>query len=169
MAQAVNLVRPAKARDIDAIAHLWEELVAFHHALDAELPPSTSRGALHYGRRILDRIDDPSACVLVAEVRHEVVGYALGFVVDLMPEMFQQEPSGFLADIYVAADYRRQGVGRALVEQMVGWFRDNHLSYWEWHVAALNPEAVAFWRAMGGREVMLRMRAPIDSPVTRKG
>lgn len=160
MAQAV-VVRTATARDVDAVARLWEELVVYHHELDTDLPTATARGALFYGRRIIDRIDDPMARVLVAEVSGQVVGYALGFIVDLVPEMFAQEASGFLADIYVDAEHRRRGVGRALVEEMTNWFSDHNLGYWEWHVAARNPDAVAFWRAMGGREVMLRMRAPL--------
>jgi ribosomal protein S18 acetylase RimI-like enzyme len=162
-------VRQATVRDIDAIARLWEALVKHHQTLDAELPGATPQGALRYGRRIIDRLDDPTARVLVAEApspdgtgRAQVVGYVLGLVVDLVPEMFAQEPGGFLADIFVAPDYRRQGVGRSLVDALIEWFRDEGLHYFEWHVAARNPEAVAFWRAMGGREVMLRMRANLD-------
>jgi ribosomal protein S18 acetylase RimI-like enzyme len=155
-------IRRALPRDVDRVAALWEKLVAYHHALDSELPAATARGAIYYGRRIIDRIDDPSACVLVAVDGQAIVGYALGFVVDLLPEMFAQEPSGFLADIYVETAYRRRGIGRALVDQMIAWFAEHDLTYWEWHVAALNDDAVAFWRALGGREVMLRMRAPVN-------
>lgn len=162
-------IRQATARDIDAIAHLWEALVKFHQALDADLPGATPQGAVRYGRRIIDRLDDPTARVLVAAVppldgtgREQVVGYVLGLKVDLIPEMFAQESGGFLADIFVASEFRRQGIGRALVDTLTDWFHDEGLRYFEWHVAARNPEAVAFWRAIGGREVMLRMRANLD-------
>jgi ribosomal protein S18 acetylase RimI-like enzyme len=159
-------VRPATPRDIDAVARLWEELVRYHRMLDPDLPDATPQGALRYGRRIIDRLDDPMARVLVAEVDSErgkhVVGYVLGLVVDLVPEMFAQEAGGFLADIYVSNDYRRQGIGRALVEALIDWFRKQKLGYFEWHVAARNPDAVAFWRAMGGREMLLRMRANLE-------
>jgi len=163
VAEAV-VIRTATPRDIDAVAGLWEQLVIYHHALDTDLPQATPRGALYYGRRIIDRIDDPTACVLVAEVDKQVVGYALGFVVDLVPEMFDQTASGFLADIFVDEAHRRHGVGGALVNGMTAWFNAQHLRHWEWHVAARNLEAVAFWHAMGGREVMMRMRAPVDAP-----
>jgi GNAT superfamily N-acetyltransferase len=168
VAEAI-IVRAATARDIDAVAALWAELVAYHHALDADLPPATPRGALAYGRRIIDRLDDPSARVLVAELDQRVVGYALGFVVDLVPEMFDQAAGGFLADIFVAESQRRRGVGRALVDSMTTWFSQQGLSYWEWHVAARNPDATAFWHAMGGREVMLRMRAPLEGAAPSNG
>jgi GNAT superfamily N-acetyltransferase len=87
----------------------------------------------------------------------------LGVVVDLAPELFAQEPSGFLADIYVDADHRRGGVGTALVNGLTDWFRQRNVRFFEWHAAAQNPDGIAFWRALGGRDVMVRMRADIPS------
>lgn len=164
------VIRRARVGDVDRISELWEALVEHHRALDPELPPASENGALRYARRILDHLDSESACVLVAVKERQVVGYVLGVVVDLAPEMFAQEPSGFLADIYVDADHRRVGIGQALVEALQAWFGERGIRYFEWHAAARNPEAIAFWRALGGREVMLRMRAdvPVKQRRTRK-
>ena len=157
------VIRLVKPEDIDAVARLWEALVAYHRQLDASLPPAAPQGARRYARRLIDRMDDPMSRVLIAEVKGEVIGYVLGVVVDLAPEMFSQEASGFLADIYVDAAYRRMGVGKALVEALVAWFHEKGLRYYEWHVAARNEDSLAFWRSMSGREVMLRMRAEVDN------
>ncbi|MGQ9908925.1 MAG: GNAT family N-acetyltransferase [Candidatus Flexifilum sp.] len=155
------IIRPARPTDIDTIAHLWEKLVAFHRSIDVELPPAAPNGALRYARRLIDHLDDPSAHVLVAEVDGQVVGYTIGVVVDLAPEMFEQEASGFLADIFVDERYRRYGLGKALVAALGDWFRAQGLRYFEWHAAARNLDGIAFWEALGGRPVMLRMRADL--------
>ena len=157
------MVRLVKSEDIDAVARLWEALVAYHRELDDSLPPAAPQGARRYARRLIDRMDDPMSRVLVAEVDGKVVGYVLGVVVDLAPEMFSQEATGFLADIYVDEVYRRGGVGKALVEALVAWFHEKGLHYYEWHVAARNEDSLAFWRSLGGREVMLRMRAEVNA------
>jgi ribosomal protein S18 acetylase RimI-like enzyme len=157
------IVRAAQPDDIDAVARLWEALVAFHRELDSSLPPAAPQGARRYARRLFDRLDDPMSRVFVAEINGQIVGYVLGVIVDLAPEMFAQEPSGFLADIYVDAAHRRAGVGTALVDALTAWFHEKGLRYFEWHVAALNPAGVAFWRSLGGREVMLRMRAELSN------
>ncbi len=147
---------------MDAVAGLWQALVDYHRRLDSDLPPATPQGARRYARRLMDRLDDPMSRVLVAEKHGDVVGYVLGVVVDLAPEMFAQEASGFLADIFVEENSRREGVGTALVEALATWFREKGLRYFEWHVAARNQDSIAFWRQLGGREVMLRMRADLN-------
>jgi GNAT superfamily N-acetyltransferase len=148
--------------DGDAIGELWLALVAYHQALDAALPGAAPGGQHRYVRRLLDRLDDRRTRVLVAEVDGRVVGYALAMVADLMPDIFDQQASGFLSDIYVEADARRLGIGRALIEALKTWFREQGVLHFDWHVSAQNHEGIAFWRAVGGRDVMLRMRSQIE-------
>jgi ribosomal protein S18 acetylase RimI-like enzyme len=155
------MIRLAKSEDVDAIAHLWEALVEYHRTLDADLPHAADQGPTRYARRLMDQLDNPATRVLVADHNSQIVGYVLGVVVDLTHDLFAQEPSGFLADIYVDESRRRLGIGRALVQGLVDWFRSNGLRYFEWHAAVQNPDGIAFWRALGGREVMLRMRADV--------
>lgn len=155
------VIRAAQPGDVDAVARLWQDLVEYHREIDIDLPPAAPQGAKRYARRLLDRIDDPMSRVLVAQVDGAIIGYVLGVVVDLAPEIFMQEASGFLADIYVDAAHRRRGIGRALVADLTAWFAQQGLRYYEWHVAARNEESIAFWHRVGGREVMLRMRGEI--------
>lgn len=152
------MIRPATSQDAAAIARLWEALVAYHQTLDEGLPAAAPDGGTLYARRLTDRLDDTHTRVLVAEEAGEVVGYVLGVIVDVVPEMFTQAYSGFLADIYVDEAYRGKGIGRALVESLAQWFTERDVRYYEWYVAAHNATGRAFWNAIGGREMMIRMR-----------
>jgi ribosomal protein S18 acetylase RimI-like enzyme len=153
------VIRPVTANDAPAIAELWESLVAYHQALDDALPGAAPNGSGRYTKRLLQHLDDEYTRAFVAEVDGKVIGFILGMVVDLLPDIFAQEPGGFLADIYVDSVYRRSGIGRSLVEALIQWFRGQGVTHFDWHVAAHNPDAIAFWHSMGGREVMMRMRA----------
>jgi ribosomal protein S18 acetylase RimI-like enzyme len=146
------------AEDIEAVGSLWERLVAHHVALDARLPVGIASGGRRYARRLYDRLSDDYACLLVAVQDERVIGFVLGMIVDLMPDLFEQEVSGFLADIFVEPEMREQGIGRALVQTLAEWFAGRGVQHFEWHVAARNESAVAFWEAIGGEAVMLRMR-----------
>jgi ribosomal protein S18 acetylase RimI-like enzyme len=155
------IVRRVTPADAPAIARLWQSLVSYHQTLDAALPVAAPDGAGRYTERVLQHLDDPYTCALIAEDNEQVVGFVLGMIVDLLPDIFAQEPGGFLADIYVDAAHRRHGIGSLLVTSLQQWFREQGVTHYDWHVAANNPEALAFWRALGGREVMIRMRASL--------
>lgn len=155
-------IRLAKREDADAIARMWEDLVRYHQMIDEALPAATHNGGAMYAKRLTDRLDDTHTRVLVAEIDGQVIGYVLGVIVDLVPEIFVQEYSGFLADIYVEEAYRGKGVGRALVDALRDWFRQRSVRYFEWNVAARNAAGRAFWNAMGGRDMMIRMRTTLE-------
>jgi ribosomal protein S18 acetylase RimI-like enzyme len=152
------MIRLAKREDADAIARMWENLVRYHRLIDEALPDFAPDGGRLYAQRLTDRLQDTHTRVLVAEEEGKVVGYVLGVIVDLVPEMFSQEDGGFLADIYVEEAYRGRGIGRSLVEALSVWFKERGVSYFEWYVASHNRDGRAFWNALGGRDIMIRMR-----------
>ncbi len=156
------MIRTAEPTDAVAIGKLWEQLVNYHQQFDPDMPRATAHGASLYARSLSDRLKDSHTRVLVAEEEGRIVGYVLGVVVDLVPEMFEQEAGGFLADIFVLEAYRGQGIGTALVLALTDWFKQKGLKHFEWHVAAGNAEALAFWSRLGGRHWQIRMRANIE-------
>lgn len=155
------LIRRATEADADAIGMMWEKLVAYHRDLDERLPEAVEDGGMLYARRIAERIHDSHTGIFVAEADGELVGFTLGLVVDLVPEMFRPQMGGFLADIHVEDAYRRRGVGSKLVEALAGWFRSRGVGYMEWYAATANETGRAFWESLGGREVMTRMRVDL--------
>jgi GNAT superfamily N-acetyltransferase len=154
-------IRNATEADTSRIGEMWEALAAYHHGLDSGLPPAMRGGGAVYARRITARLNDPLSCVLVAEVDGQVVGYVLAVVLDMIPDMFIQENSGFLADIFVDEAYRRRAIGQALVDGVRAWFRSHGVRYYEWYVAENNVTGKQFWQASGGRALMLRMRSEV--------
>lgn len=161
------MIRRATPLDADDIARLWESLVDYHYQLDASLPQAAPDGGRRYALRLIDRMDDSHTRIFVADEEGEIVGYVLAIIIDLAPEMFVQEYSGFLADIFVEPDYRKRGIGRQLVDAVRQWYMECGVTHYEWYVAANNPAGIAFWRSIGGRDILMRMRAdlpPASSP-----
>ncbi len=152
------VIRPAVQADAEAVGKLWERLVLYHHQLDAHLPTASSEGARIYAERIAERIHDTHTHTLVADDHGRIVGFVMGLIMDMVPEIFEQEIGGFLADIFVEEDYRRTGIGRRLVDALTDWFRSRGVQHIEWYVAAHNQDGRAFWESVGGRDIMIRMR-----------
>lgn len=157
------IIRAAKTQDAAEIGQLWVQLVEYHRQLDDRMPIAAPDGAERYAYRVQDSIEDSHTKVFVAEDDNKVVGYVMGVVVDLLPEMFAEERGGFLADIFVLPEYRSKGTGKALVNALKAWFRARDIEHFEWYVATKNTSGIAFWRSVQGEDVMLRMRAKTDS------
>jgi GNAT superfamily N-acetyltransferase len=51
-----------------------------------------------------------------------------------------------LHDLFVAEHARRQGIGRALFEDVVGWARERGATYVQWHGRS---RSAAFYDALG--------------------
>ena len=161
------LIRTAETEeDARAISLLWAKLVDYHLDLDANMPVAAEDGAYRYAQRISHSMNDSYSRVLVADHNGVIIGYVLGIVIDLLPEMFVEERTGFLADIYVDEAWRSHGVGTALVEALANWFRSRGVEYMEWYVASANADGIAFWKSRGGAEIMQRMRMSIKSEDT---
>lgn len=157
------IIRPVKTEDVDAVGKLWFELVTYHQDLSDMMPIPAEDGAERYSARIRWSVDDNHVQTFVAEDEGEIVGYVYGTVVDLLPEMFKDERAGIVGDIYVTGKKRSTGVGTALMETMKNWFKLRGVTHYEWYVAAMNEQGIRFWeKTMGGKPVMVRMRADIE-------
>jgi GNAT superfamily N-acetyltransferase len=153
------LIRAAREEDAYAVGTLWAGLVAHHHALDPALPATTPDGPRRYAAALRDHLCGDTTCVFVADHNGVVVGYVLGAMTDMISAWFVHAPTGFIADLYVCPEFQRRGVGRRLVNAMRDWFAACGVYQAEWAVAVENEAALAFWRAMGGAPLQLRMRA----------
>lgn len=157
------IIRPVKREEVDEIGKLWFELVTYHRDLSDTMPIPAEDGAERYAARIRWSVDDNHVQTFVAEDEGKLIAYVYGTVVDLLPEMFKDERAGIIGDIYVSAEKRGTGVGTALVQAMKDWFKLRGVSHYEWHVAAMNEQGIRFWeKTMGGKQVMIRMRADVD-------
>ena len=153
-------IRPARVEDLPAVSRLAAELVRMHHRLDRQrfmLIEPIEEGYQWFFSRELKRKD---ARILVAEEGDSILGYAYATMEgrdwnDLL------DACGKLNDLYVDAGARRRGLARALVEATFAWFREREaprvvlLSAWQ------DPNAHAFFEALGFRRTMLEMTAEI--------
>ncbi len=153
-------IRRARPSDLPAVSRLAAELVRLHHRYDPPrfmLVEPVEEGYRWFFSRELKR---RGALILVAQDAGAIVGYAYGTMEgrnwnDLL------EACGKLNDLYVDAAARRHGAGRALVTAMFKELRDRGaprvvlLSAWK------NPEAHAFFEALGFRKTMVEMTAEL--------
>ena len=146
-----HIIRPAAESDIPTLLALIRELAEFERLLhEVEATEESLRVAL-FGER-------PVADALLAMVDNEAVGYAIYFRTF---STFVGRPGIFLEDLYVRPGFRKQGLGRALLEAVARVSVELGGGRLEWNALDWNENALRFYRSLGAKVrdewVLLRM------------
>ena len=153
-------VRLAIPGDLDRVAALWSVLGAHHRDID---PVFAERPGADEQRRQLaaSELEDPDAALFVwEEVREEAPqdgANLLGMCcvrIDRAPAILAERERAEITDLVVRDDYRRRGIGRALVAEAMGWVAKRGLSRVEVRVATGNASGQAFWRGLEFADLM---------------
>jgi RimJ/RimL family protein N-acetyltransferase len=139
------VIRAAEPRDAAALVALAEEVGGEPGGW--LISDGTWRTAADERRylRALRRYRD--AAVFVAEIPEDRIVARLSLGRDPHPASRHVADLGLM----VGASFRRQGIGRALLEQSVAWARDVGVRKLELHVFPHNEAAIALYEAFGFR------------------
>ncbi|WP_414566334.1 MULTISPECIES: N-acetyltransferase family protein [unclassified Anabaena] len=83
---------------------------------------------------------------ILAEYAGQAVGFALFFY---NYSTFLTKPGIYLEDLFVLPEYRRQGIGKAILSKVAQIAVERNCGRLEWSVLDWNESAQAFYRSMG--------------------
>jgi RimJ/RimL family protein N-acetyltransferase len=144
------VVRPADPSDAEGLKQLGDEVSAEPEGWLATQDGWRSVGDERRYLRAIRRY--PHAAVYVAEMEDGSIVGRLSLARD------QHPASRHVADLglMVAQAYRRQGIGRALLEAAVAWARANEVLKLELHVFTYNEAAIRLYERFGFEREGLR-------------
>ena len=85
---------------------------------------------------------------IVAESKNKIVGFALFFS---NYSTFLTKPGIYLEDLFVLSEYRRQGIGTAMLSYLGQLAVDRDAGRLEWSVLDWNESAIAFYQNLGAK------------------
>lgn len=133
------MIRFATPGDLTAIAQMIRAL-AEYEKLSHECTFDDAQLQLElFGPR-------PGAEVLVAEVKGQVVGFALFFH---NFSTFLARKGIYLEDLFVLPEVRGQGHGKALLQKLAQVAVERGCGRFEWSVLKWNTPAIEFYRSLG--------------------
>lgn len=83
---------------------------------------------------------------IVAEIDQQPVGFALFFH---NYSTFLGRSGLYLEDVYVRPEYRKQGIGKALLRELAGIAAKRGCGRFEWAVLDWNDNAIEFYEGLG--------------------
>ncbi len=132
-------IRFATARDADVIVQFVRALAEYEREPEAvEVTPAAMRAQM-------ESADPPFEC-LIAEQDGVAAGFALFF---RNYSTWRGRPGLFLEDLFVTPEYRRNGIGRALLQRLAAISVERGYGRMEWSVLDWNTPAHDFYRAIG--------------------
>ena len=134
-------IREAEPADVPVIADLIRQLAKFEK-LESEvvLTEELLRTGLFGARRYAEAV--------LAEEDSNPIGFALFFHTF---STFLARPGIYLEDLFVLADHRGRGVGRALLAHLARLAVERDCGRLEWAVLNWNQEAIRFYERLGAR------------------
>ena len=138
MTQAFS-VRPARPGDEVALFELVKALSVYEKLSHKVTGTSAQLGKDLFG-------EGPSIEALLAEVEGKAVGFALFFG---NYSTFLTRPGVYLEDLFVLQEYRRFGIGRALLAAVKELAQARGAGRLEWSVLNWNQSAIDFYQAFG--------------------
>ena len=108
-------------------------------------------------------LDSPAHVLLIAEVKGEIAGYAFSWVIQYREHpTYRDFDSFYIDDICVLEKFRRQGIGRALIERCKEEAKLRNCKNVDLGVWSFNKDAIAFYESCGLRERTKRMEFDLE-------
>jgi GNAT superfamily N-acetyltransferase len=132
-------IRPATVVDVPVIFELIQALAEYEQLTHLVTGSARDLENHLFGEK-------PYAEALVAEAGDRVMGFALYF---WNYSTFLAKPGIYLEDLFVLPEYRRQGIGKALLTRLAQVAIAQGAGRLEWSVLDWNQPAIDFYERMG--------------------
>ncbi len=133
-------IRPARPDDIPALLGMIQELADFEDLSDQVVATESDYQESLFGEK-------PAAEALIAELDGEIAAYAIFFRTF---STFIGKAGLWLEDLYVKPQFRKNGIGKALLRSGAQIARNENAGRYEWSVLDWNKNAIDLYEKAGG-------------------
>lgn len=148
-------VRKCKKEDLTKVANLWKEFMQYNKQFNDSFEIN-DKAKDFFSVEVLDKISNSNNHLTVAEQDNDIIGFCYSYI-SKKPKYYNLGKFGFIGDLYVIPEYRRQKVGNALVNDALDFFRENKISQIELLVAVRNEATIKFWESLGFEHLLTWM------------
>ena len=149
-------LRPATQNDVDGLLELWKEFMKDPTSSDRPIP-THAENIRRWKEFISTLIDEDPRQIQVAAQDNLLVGYIICMKTDSTPLDMGYKWS-YISDIYVRPTYRRQGIGRKLIQAIVEYLKSVGSGHVRLAVWRGNSGAMKLYEELGFRMHMYTLQ-----------
>ena len=148
-------IRRAKTSDIEIVQEFGSKLLNF----ERENYDSSLSSGWAFSSEAKDRYLDAiqNEYVILAEMDKRPVGFLIGSIIEPKASSARQIKQAYLKNVYVDEDFRKNGIGKMLIEDFKEYCQNNNVKQLNVSVLAANETAVGFYNAIGFRPRSLNL------------
>jgi len=140
-------IRAAVEEDLPKLGELWSDFMTYNAAFNDSFKTNKKARGI-FMSEMTERNQNPDCRLAVAESDGDLVGFCYSYI-SLKPKYFKLDKFGFIGDLFVRDEFRRNGIGRKLVDDAFDFFRRRKIKQIELLVAIKNVNTIKFWEAVG--------------------
>lgn len=145
-------LREARAEDHQALLAFEQKVI------EAERPfNSTIKQTDTYYYDLAKLIADPNSQMLVGEINGVIIATGYIQLRESKPSL-QHDIHGYLGFMYVAEEYRGQGLNKLILQALVAWGKTRSVTHFYLDVYAENAAAIRAYEKFGFRSSVLEMK-----------
>lgn len=154
-------IRSYRTEDREQVECRFAELSDYEHVLDKFTLPGASVAAPHMDWLLAECAQNQGA-IFVAEENGIIVGFLSTYVEHDLDITVSLSEYLHISDLIVAAQYRGQGIGSALLAQAEVYAREIGQKVLKLNVLANNEDALSVYRHFGLQPYLLSMLKELD-------
>lgn len=151
-------VRNASLEDVDEAMLLFDRLNLLERNWRVFAPRPEAR--IETRERYQRLVAAEDGIVVVAEAEGHLIGLGVGDVTK--PSSWSDERALYVTNVYIDPAYRRRGIGRAVVAELVAFAAKRELERLVLRVFTPNHEALDFWTKLGFEPRLIQLTARTD-------
>ena len=136
-------IRPANVADVSLLSEFIRGIAEYEKLADEVVADEAILRESFFGNR-------PSAEALIAEWEGEPVAFAVFFE---NFSTFKGRSGLYLEDLYVKPEYRRKGIGKAILSHLAGIAVERGCPRFEWVALDWNRNAIDFYEKLGAKKM----------------
>jgi ribosomal protein S18 acetylase RimI-like enzyme len=155
-------IKKATLKDIINLQKLYRQVDLLHYQALPEI--FNSAGKFERTSSWFEtRFEDDTHCILVAEYKGEILGLVEIQIRQTNHPLLKLRTYGHIRDIIVDQAWRKQGIGKSLMQNAHKWAKQQGASSVEVIAFSFNVEALSFYRNLGYLDSDITLRNTFEN------
>ena len=95
--------------------------------------------------------------IFIAIENDKIIGMILGKIIDTL-SIAKFKKRGYISNLYILPKYRRKGIAKKMVEELIKWFKENNIKNLRLEVYSKNKPALNIYHKLRFKEYAIKMK-----------